>query len=213
VTLFFQDGDLRRFLTGRLLSEVYERIRSKKPPEKGATVLPFKRVPPEGVRPFVNAVPVYDLKVAAGRFSAPQAVHEVPQHEEVTNPSAFEWVALEGTAKPSPGLFVAQVVGESMNRQIPSGAWCLWRLNPAGSRQGKVVLAQHSDIDDSDLGSYTVKVYESEKVADDSGGWQHSRITLKPNSTVPTYQPLVFDDLAEGELRIIAELVEVLRAE
>ncbi len=210
VTLFFQDGDLRNFLTKRMLNEVYERIRTKTEEEGGVQVLPLRRMPVEEVRPFVNAVPVYDLKVAAGCFSAPQAVEEVPQHEEVANPSAFEWVALEGAAKPSPGLFVAQVIGESMNRRIPNGAWCLWRLNPVGSHQGKVVLAQHHAIDDTDLGSYTVKVYDSEKVSADGGGLRHSRITLKPDSTDPTYQPLVFEDLAEDELRVIAELVKVL---
>lgn len=98
-----------------------------------------------------------------------------------------------------------------MNRRIPNGAWCLWRLNPAGSRHGKVVLAQHRDIDDPDLGSYTVKVYESEKEATDDGRWRHRRVTLKPDSTDPAYQPLVFEDLEDGELRIIAELVEVLQ--
>lgn len=210
VTLFFQDGDLRKFLTRRMLDEVFDRIRTKAVPEEGEKVLPLERVPAEEVRPFVNAVPVYDLKVAAGRFSEPQAVQEVPQHQEVTNPSAFEWVALDGASKAAPGLFVAQVEGESMNKTIPNGAWCLWRLHPAGSRQGKVVLAQHNDIEDTDLGSYTVKVYESEKVATDGGGWEHRRIVLKPDSTDSTYKPLVFEDLAEGELRIIAELVEVL---
>ena len=210
VTLFFQDGDLRNFLTKRMLNEVYERIRTKKEEAPGAEVLPFRRMPPEEVRPFVNAVPVYDIKVAAGRFSAPQAVQEVPQHEEVTNPSAFEWAALDARRRPAPGMFVAQVVGESMNRRIPSGAWCLWRLNPGGSRQGKVVLAQHNDIDDTDLGSYTVKIYESEKEASDDGSWRHRRITLKPESSDPTYQALVFENLQEDELRIVAELVEVL---
>jgi len=97
-----------------------------------------------------------------------------------------------------------------MNRRIPNGAWCLWRLHPTGSRQGKIVLAQHRDIVDTDLGSYTVKLYESEKVPTESGSWRHRRITLQPDSTDPTHQPLVFEGRAAGELRIVAELVEVL---
>lgn len=211
VTLFFQDPELRKFLTARLLNDVYDRVRKMREEELPAiAVLPFRRMPGEQVRPFVNAVPIYDLKVAAGRFSSPQTVQEVPQHEEVTNPSAFEWAALDGACKPSPGLFTAQVVGESMNRKIPNGAWCLWRLTEGEPEQGSVVLAQHNDIEDIDLGSYTVKKYESEKVADNNGGLKNKRITLKPNSTDPTYQPLVFEDVAEGELRTIAELVEVL---
>ena len=118
---------------------------------------------------------------------------------------------LEGHTKPAPDIFVAQVVGESMNRRIPNRAWCVWRLNPAGSRQGKVVLAQHRDIQDPEHGGqYTVKVYESEKQKTDDGGWRHRRVTLKPDSTDPAFQPIVLENLEEGELTIVAELVEVL---
>jgi hypothetical protein len=106
---------------------------------------------------------------------------------------------------------VAQVFGESMNRRIPNGAWCLWRANPAGTRQGMVVLAQHRDIHDHELeGRFTVKVYESEKVAAEDGGWRHAVVRLKPDSDDPTFEPIVLEGLEEGELRIIAELVEVL---
>ncbi len=210
VTLFFKDEELRKFLTTRMLNEVYERIRRKDDVDESAKVLPFRRVPPEEVRPFVNAVPVYDLKVAAGRFSAGQTVEEVPQHEEVTNPGAFEWAALDGARRPAPGLFVAQVEGESMNRRIPNGAWCLWRLHPAGPREGKVVLARHRDIHDTDLGAYTVKVYASEKVKDKHGGTERRRITLSPSSSDPTFAPLIFDESTGDDLSILAELVEVL---
>jgi hypothetical protein len=40
--------------------------------------------------------------------------------------------------------------------------------------------------------------------------WQHSRTLLKPSSTDPSFQPPVFEDLAEGESRIDAVLVGVL---
>mgnify|MGYP001430929819 CR=1 FL=1 len=89
-------------------------------------LLPFRRVEPSEVEPFVNAVPLYDLKIAAGRFSDEQIVDEVPQHVEVENPEDYEWVSYDGRPRPTQGLFVAQVVGESMNRRIPNGAWCVW---------------------------------------------------------------------------------------
>ena len=177
----------------------------------GANVLPFRRVAGAEVKPFVNAVPMYDLKIAAGRFGAEQVVEEVPQAGEVTNPGDYEWAALGGRTKPAPGLFVAQVVGESMNKRIPNGAWCVWRLNPAGSRQGKVVLAMHRDIQDPEMGGqFTVKVYESEKDDLGDGSWQHSRIVLKPSSTDPTFEAIVLEGLVEGELVVVAEFVEVL---
>lgn len=146
--------------------------------------------------------PVRLMEHAAGGFSTDQLL---------ASANDYEWVSPEGRTRPGPGLFIAQVVGESMNRRIPNGAWCLWRANPTGTRQGKVVLAQHGDINDPELGGrYTVKVYESEKVATDDGGWRHSVVRLKPDSDDPSFEPIVFENLEEGELAIVAELVEVL---
>jgi hypothetical protein len=107
-------------------------------------------------------------------------------------------------------MFIAQVIGESMNRRIPSGSWCLFRLNPGGTRNGKVVVAQHRSIDDPDLGGqYTIKVYRSEKTCAEDGEWRHERVTLHPDSTDPTFQPLVFTG-EHNEVQVIAELVTVL---
>jgi hypothetical protein len=150
---------------------------------------------------YVTCVPLIPLKAAAGAFSATQPLDD----------GDCEWVELTGRTRAAPGLFVAQVIGESMNRRIPNGAWCLWRANPPGSRQGKVVLAQHREIDDLELGGrYTVKIYESNKVATGDGGWRHSVVRLKPDSMDPSFEPIVLQDLDDGELRIVAELVEVL---
>lgn len=172
------------------------------PEASSASGRDLRLVSADEVQPFVNAVPLLELKIAAGGFSTDQLL---------ASANDFEWVAPEGRTRPGPGLFVAQVVGESMNRRIPNGAWCLWRANPTGTRQGKVVLAQHGDINDPELGGrYTVKVYESEKVATDDGGWRHSVVRLKPDSDDPSFEPIEFENLEEGDLAIVAELVEVL---
>jgi hypothetical protein len=98
-----------------------------------------------------------------------------------------------------------------MNRRIPNGSWCVWRANPTGTKQNTVVIAEHPEIDDADLiGRYTVKIYESEKVAGEDGEWRHRRVTLRPDSHDSTFKPIVLEDLREGDLRIVAELVEVL---
>ena len=97
-----------------------------------------------------------------------------------------------------------------MNRRIPNGAWCLWRANPAGTRNGRIVLAEHRSIDDPELGgSYTVKIYESVKQPAE-GSWRHRQVRLVPDSFDGTFEPLIFDETSEGKLRIVAELVEVL---
>jgi len=173
--------------------------------------LPFRRLPINEVVPFKNCVPIYDLKVAAGRFSDEQQVTEVAQGAELQRPEDFEWAELTNVFSPQKGLFIAQVVGESMNRRIPNGAWCLFRLSPVGTRQGKVVLVQHREIQDTETGGhFTVKTYESKKEIFPDGTWKHSQIILRPETTAPGYEPIVLTPESEEDLRVIAELIAVL---
>jgi hypothetical protein len=166
------------------------------------TDIPFRIATPTESEKYKRCVPVIPLEVAAGRFSASQDADE----------QDWIWIELETKKRLTPDLFVARVVGESMNRRIPNGAWCLWRFNPTGSRQGKVVLCQHRDISDPEHGgAYTVKLYHSAKKTDtDGGGWQHQKITLSPDSDEPNFQPIILEDIQEGEFTIIAELVQIL---
>lgn len=97
-----------------------------------------------------------------------------------------------------------------MNNRIPNGAWCLFKANPGGSRNNKVVIVQHSDIQDQDTGaSYTIKLYCSEKIAE-GDNWQHSRIVLRPDSYIKGYKEIEFDSVFIGDLRVIGELIAVL---
>ncbi len=178
---------------------------------KAAVVLPFRRLSLEEVRPFENCVPLYDLKVAAGKFSDEQQVAELYYGLSGQDISDIEWVELPDAFRPRRGLFVTQVVGESMNRRIPNGAWCLFRLNPAGTRQGKVVLVQHREIADTDTGGhYTVKIYESMKEILPDGTWRHSSIILRPDTTASGYEPIILSEEQSDDLKVIAELVAVL---
>jgi hypothetical protein len=124
-------------------------------------------------------------------------------------------VELPDWVRPGPGLFVAQVLGESMNRRIPNGSWCLFRANPQGSREGKVVVVEHRRIADSETGGrYTVKLYSSEKTPHEDGGWRHTRITLRPDTDQPGFEPIVIE-VDEGEsdepgFRVVAEFLAVL---
>lgn len=168
-------------------------------------------VPPGDVRPFENCVPLFDLKIAAGLFSEGQVVGDRPQAEAARNPSDYTWACLPAHIKPAADLFVAQVVGESMNRRIPNGAYVVFRARPQGSREGKVVLAQHRSVHDVDLGGhFTLKVYHSAKTHDEDGSWKHSRVILKPDSTDPSYKPIVLEDVADGDVTILAVLVAVI---
>jgi len=160
----------------------------------------LKVVSEPDVQPYVNAVPLLDLRVAAGFFSEEQ----IARRDTI-------WVALPETFRISKDLSVAQVTGESMNRRIPNGAWCLFRAYRGGSRDGKIVAVEHREISDVDTGTHlTVKRYRSEKAEAGEDQWRHVRIVLSPESNDPKYKPIELSPRQADDLRVIAEHVAVL---
>jgi SOS-response transcriptional repressor LexA len=144
-------------------------------------------------------VPLVPLKAAAGAFGDPQHIED----------HGHQWVEVEPRHRPRPGMFVAQVVGKSMEPVIPDGAHCLFRAPVEGSRQGKTVLVQLRDSVDPETGErYTVKRYESDRAAK-GDSWVHERIMLKPVN--PEFAPIVLTDSSGVDLQVIAELLEVLK--
>jgi uncharacterized protein len=207
--IFCTDGETAEYFKSRLVKSSatqVEKIIASVPSARFSkpmvnNVLPFKKPPKQGIANRVNTVPRIDLKFAAGAFSD-------NQNFDTTNSDVFE---LPEWIKPQAGLFVAQVVGESMNRRIPNGSWCLFRSFPVGSRAGKVVVAEHRSIHDSELGgAYTIKVYSSKKVTDSDGNWKHVEIQLKPDSTDDRFKPITIFSADENELRVVAEFLTVL---
>lgn len=164
-------------------------------------VIPFKRLKRGAVKQYVNALPLIDLKIAAGAFGDIYAIDD----------SDVTWVGVPDGVKPRSGLFIAQVIGESMNRRIPNGSWCLFQANPKGTRQGKVVVAQHRSVDDPDTGgAYTVKLYNSKKAHAPDGSWRHTMVTLTPQSNDPVFKPIVLTGKDAEAVQIVAELMAVL---
>ncbi|MBJ6727182.1 DNA/RNA helicase domain-containing protein [Geomesophilobacter sediminis] len=201
--VYFVDDETRRHFAERLqtrsTAETVTDTSVMPAHEDISAVLPFRRMEPEEARPYENCVPLYDLKIAAGGFSDEQQL------------DGCEWVELPEVFRPQKGLFVAQVVGESMNRRIPNGAWCLFRIASAGSRNGKVVLASHREIADTDTGGhYTIKLYESTKDSLADGTWRHTSIILRPDSYLHGYEPIVLSEEQSEDLQVMGELVAVL---
>ena len=109
------------------------------------------------VSPADNAVPFVEMAAAAGGFAESPVRQGSPIEADV-------WVVLPEAFNARADYFVMRVVGESMNQRIPNGSLCLFRANPSGTRTGKIVLVQHRDIQDPDIGTgLTVKRYYSEK--------------------------------------------------
>lgn len=148
------------------------------------------------VRPYVSHLPLYHLRAAAGKFG-----EEMDGEQE-------GWVRLPKGLRAAENLFVARVVGRSMEPVIADGSLCVFRAGVAGSRQGRRLLVEELGATETS-NRYTVKRYTSRKVADEDGGWQHERIRLEPLN--PEYEAF---DLSGDEFgtrfRVIAEFVEVL---
>jgi phage repressor protein C with HTH and peptisase S24 domain len=144
------------------------------------------------------------LRAAAGYWSDEQA--NLKGLDAIAN----DWITYDTTTKFAPGMFVARVIGDSMEPLIPANSYCLFRAPQGGSRQGRRLLVWHAGVTDPEMGGqYTVKVYESEKQATEEG-WQHTRITLKPLN--PNYEPIVLTPSDDGDVRVLAEFVEVVGA-
>ncbi len=105
-------------------------------------------------------------------------------------------------------MFVARVVGRSMEPLIPDGSLCVFRHGVVGSRQGKLLLIQNSGASASG-GEFTVKRYTSRKTASEEG-WRHERIRLEPLN--PEFEAWDLDpsELEDGPYRVAGEFLRVL---
>ena len=147
---------------------------------------------------FKEYLPVYSLAAAAGAFGEGMDVKEMG------------WVRVDLGKPLNKKLFVAKVVGKSMEPLIPYGSHCVFSANVVGSRANKIVLVQHNSISDVDTGGkYTVKKYTSKKKYAPDETWEHDEITLLPLN--PAYAPIMIPNSNDGEFMVIAEFVTVLK--
>ncbi len=182
----FLDKDTERFVKSRM-----EKLR-----------LELRVVGPEiltdpGKDAYVNCLPFFSLKAAAGAFG---------KGEEVT---ADSWIRVGKGRKLKPGMFVARISGHSMEPLIPDGALAIFRKYQGGSRNGRIVLAQHRGISDPETGgSYTVKKYQSEKVFDEEGEWRHVKIQLLPINS--KFKAIEIEAKDENDFKVVAEFIELI---
>ncbi|NJB82691.1 DNA/RNA helicase domain-containing protein [Wenyingzhuangia aestuarii] len=164
--------------------------------ESKLRILPFSEV-----KPYVNSVPIFDIYAAAGNFS------EMQIQSEYEN---LKWVELPMNISVREDYFVCQIIGESMNKRIENGSWCLFKKYSGGTREGRIVLAQHYNIQDSDFGAgYTIKEYHSEKNTTENS-WSHKSIVLKPLSFDTSFESIELKDDELTDLKIIGEFVTEL---
>jgi SOS-response transcriptional repressor LexA len=144
------------------------------------------------VAPFRTHLPLYSLRAAAGSLG-----------EEMES-AAEDWVRAPEGMRLTSDLFVAHVVGRSMEPRIPDGSLNLFRLHPAGSRQNKILLIQRFGALD-DTARYTVKRYTSKKVPIGEDQWHHERIRLEPLN--PEFEAW---DVEPQDFAVVAEWLRVI---
>jgi SOS-response transcriptional repressor LexA len=147
---------------------------------------------------FISYLPLYSIKAACGYFGDGESVDELG------------WIKAEGIGHLNSDMFVVRAVGHSMEPKIQDGDYCVFQANPAGTRQGKIVLAQHRGyFDEENAGAYSIKEYHSQKKFYEDGIWQHEEIVLKPLNK--EYNPIVLTPDDIDDFRIVGEFLGVLR--
>lgn len=142
------------------------------------------------VLPFETHLPMYTLAAAAGSWG------------EQMEASEEGWMEAPADLRLTEDMFVAHVVGRSMEPRIPAGSLCVFRRNVAGSRQGKLVLVEN--YGETGENRYTIKRYKSVKRQTDEE-WEHETIRLEPLN--PEYQAW---ELSPSDIRVVGEFVRVL---
>jgi hypothetical protein len=148
---------------------------------------------------FKDYLPVLSLEAVATSFGK-----ETQVSEELTS-----WIKADISRTLNKDMFVAKVVGKSMEPTIPDGSYCVFRYDKGGSRNGLVVLVEcHLISDPETTRQFTIKRYKSEKEFFDDGTWRHKKIILSPDNK--DFKDIVLEDVPAVEFRVIAELVAIL---
>ena len=187
------DPDLSGYLQSLLVSPA-----SEKDDDESAPLLQIvSSVKPE--YRFKRYLPYYGMKAACGYFGDGEPVE------------CEGWVKVNGIASLNRTMFVVRSIGKSMEPTIPDGSLCVFRANPAGSRNGKIVLVQHAGVEDPDTGgAYSIKRYESRKTISPDGGWIHESISLVPVNQ--DFSPIVITPDNAESFRVVGEFLGIVKS-
>jgi SOS-response transcriptional repressor LexA len=144
------------------------------------------------VQPSARYLPCFGLRAAATKFGEGMEAGEE------------SWVRAPENLRLTPEMFVARVVGRSMEPLISDGDLCIFSAGVAGSRNLRFLLIEK--FDETDFASrYTVKRYARQGARDESAE-RESPIRLEPlNRDFEAFE------LTSDKFRVVAEFVQVLR--
>lgn len=146
---------------------------------------------------YSTHLPVYSLQAVATAFSEEQ------------KPELLGWKKIDAKKKLDKHMFVAQVVGRSMEPTIPDGSPCMFRFDQGGSRNGKVVLVESRQVTDPETDQkFTIKRYQSEKEELEDGQWRHTKIILSPDNK--EFDNIVLENVFADDFHVVAEFITIL---
>ena len=146
---------------------------------------------------YSSHLPVYSLQAVATAF------------REQQKPELLGWKNIGSKRKLDEHMFIAQVVGKSMEPTIRDGSYCIFRYDQGGSRNGKVVLVESRQVTDPETNQkFTLKRYRSEKEALADDQWRHKKITLSPDNKA--FKDIVLENVSGDDFHVVAEFIGVL---
>ena len=146
---------------------------------------------------YSRHLPVFSLQAVATAFSEEQ------------RPELLGWKKLDVGKKLDKHMFIAQVVGKSMEPTIPDGNYCIFRYDQGGSRNGKIVLVESHQVTDPETNQkFTIKRYRSEKEKLEGDQWRHKKIVLSPDNK--SFKDIILKNVTEEDFRVVAEFICVI---
>ena len=163
------------------------------PPDSSLTIINGDDI--EEKDKFVQYLPVYSLEAAATAFGKEEHVEE------------SGWMKADDSMKLNKDMFIAKVVGRSMEPTIKDGSYCIFRKERGGSREGLVVLVESRQVADPETNQrYTVKRYHSEKEQLPDGTWRHRKIVLMPDNK--EFKDITLENVPESDFRVVAGFIK-----
>lgn len=151
---------------------------------------------PDLKRLFRDILPVYSIHAACGKFGNNQDIEDPIGYVEISD------------RKLDDQMFVIKATGESMVPTISPDDYVIFRANPSGSRNGKIVLVELlSSTEPETQAKYIIKEYSSQKGTDG----HNTEIILKSRNK--NFSPISIKS-SEGEdsqIKVIAEFIGIIK--
>lgn len=200
--VYFVDKDTERFFKSRIESTqksitniADEEIKEIKSPKIVKKIIADDAV--DEKKKYLEYLPVFSLKAVATAFGNEESV----EHSG--------WMDVGGNKRIGKDMFIAQVVGKSMEPTIPDGSYCIFKFERGGSRNGLIVLVESRHVSDPEFYQrYTIKRYRSKKELLPDGTWFHKKIILSPDNI--DFDDIILENVQEDEFKVIAEFVCIL---